>query len=423
MAGESFRFIHASDFHLERPMGDLDALPAHLRDSLATAPLKAATAVFDAALAENIDFVVLAGDLLQPLLAGPRGMSVLLSALETLNQKNKPVFWAAGAVDDPARWPEAVPLPPNVTLFPKNRATSLPVQRAGRTICHVVGRSSEGRAELHVPSFRTDPTDEYTVAVGTGTAHADALAEGRFDYWALGGEHQRSEINGGASGGAVYCGSPQGRSLAEPGPHGYTVVDVDSERQTRIHAVECDLFRYCQVEIDGAEILAAGNIRNVLSNRIARLLHENGSRHLIIGWDIAVSAETLHAVGDSHELLTWLRREYGHGTPAAWTAQLRVRPPKRYPKNWCEEDTILGDFLRASERHGKAGGRELNLAPFTEEQISLSRSHSALLADVAAGQRTELLEEATRLGVDFLRGTAPNLVGANGSTGTTGDQP
>ena len=33
MPSESFRFIHASDFHLERPLGDLDLLPAHLRDA------------------------------------------------------------------------------------------------------------------------------------------------------------------------------------------------------------------------------------------------------------------------------------------------------------------------------------------------------------------------------------------------------
>jgi len=414
MAGESFRFIHASDFHLESPPGDLDVLPNHLRDALATAPLKAAKAVFDAAMVENIDFLVLAGDLLNPATAGPRGMSFLLNHFELLHQKKTPVFWAAGSVDDPVRWPEAVPLPPNVTLFPKNRTLSIPVQRAGRTICHVIGRSSEGRTELHVPSYRVDPTDEFTIAVGSGAADADSLAEGRFDYWALGGEHQRNEVTGGASAGAVYCGSPQGRSLDETGPHGYTLVDVDSERNARIHDVPCDQFRYCNVEIDAAEIVASGNIRGVLAGKIARLLHDNGSRHLILGWDIAVTADSLHSVGDAHDLLTWLRREYGHGTPSAWTAQLTVRAPKKYPKNWCDEDTILGDFLRASERHTKTGGRDLNLAPFTEEHLALARSTAALLADAQASIRGELLDEATRIGVEFLRGTAPNFAGQSG---------
>ncbi len=59
MPGESFRFIHASDFHLESPLADLDALPSHLRDAMANAPRRAAQAVFEAALADNIDFLVL----------------------------------------------------------------------------------------------------------------------------------------------------------------------------------------------------------------------------------------------------------------------------------------------------------------------------------------------------------------------------
>lgn len=416
MTGESFRFIHASDFHLEQPAADLDALPNHLREALATAQHAAAGAVFEAALADNIDFLVLAGDLLQPLTAGPHGMALLLGHFDRLHQKQTPVFWAAGSVDDPARWPEAVPLPPNVTLFPKNRTLSIPVQRAGRTLCQVVGRSSEGRTELHVPSYRVDPTDEFTVAIGYGASDGEALAEGRFDYWALGGQHQRREIEGVAEGGAVYCGSPQGRALDEPGPHGYTLVDVDAQRCVRRHAVECDLFRYCHLKLDGTEILASGDIRGLLAGRIARLLHEHGSRHLIIAWDIQVTAETMHAVGDPEALLTWLRREFGHGTPAAWTARLSVAPPRRYPQPWNDEDTILGDFLRAAGRHAKASGRDLNLAPLTEEQPDMARGIANLLADVPEAARAGLLEQATRVGVDYLRGTAP--IGS----GTSGDQ-
>ena len=137
MPGESFRFIHASDFHLENPLGDLDSLPSHLREAMAGAPRVAVKAVFEAALVDNIDFLVLSGDLISPQAAGPHGMALLLDYFEQLHTKNTPVFWAAGLVDDPQKWPEAVPLPPNVTLFPKNRAIAVPVQRAGRTIARL----------------------------------------------------------------------------------------------------------------------------------------------------------------------------------------------------------------------------------------------------------------------------------------------
>ncbi|QDT13329.1 metallophosphoesterase family protein [Planctomycetes bacterium K23_9] len=411
MPGESFRFIHASDFHLEKPLSDLDSLPPHLHEAMAGAPRAAAKAVLDAALVENIDFVVLCGDLISPLAAGPYGMSLLLDYFDQLNENNTPVFWAAGVVDDPANWPDSVPLPPNVTLFPKDRAVSVPVERAGRTICHVIGRSCDGRPTIHVPSYNMDLTDGYTVAVGHGSADAGALAEGRFDYWALGGKHNPETITGAAEQGADYCGSPQGRDLTESGAHGYTIVDVDAEGQTRTHQMQCDTFRYCHVEIDAADIAMTGNLRNLMGERVVRLQHENGGRHLILGWDISITdGEMLHSIGDTQELLQWVRSEYGHGSPSAWTAQLTVRPPQDYPKSWHEEETILGDFLRIAAEHRKSDGREISLLPFTEEHKSLVTTSANLLAEVSAASRKDTLDQATLLGVELLRGGKPNLV-------------
>ena len=219
------------------------------------------------------------------------------------------------------------------------------------------------------------------------------------------------EIEGGAEAAAIYSGSPQGRSLAETGAHGYSIVDVDADRTTRIHEVACDAFRYCNVQLDALEIASVGGIRNLLGERIVRLQHEHGGRHLLIGWDISISSgETLQSIGDAGDLLRWLRREYGHGSPAAWTARLDIRPPKKYPKSWCDEDTILGDFLRAADKSRKASAQDINLLPFTEEHQELAGSTANLLADADASSRIEILDQATLLGVELLRGGKPNLV-------------
>ena len=410
MPGESFRFIHASDFHLERPLGNLDELPKHLRESIAEAPWKAAEAVFDAALIENVDFVLLCGDLLSPTLAGPRGMAMLLEAFDTLAERQIQVYWAAGSVDAAQYWPESIPLPDNVTRLPRGRAMPTPVTRAGETIAVIVGRSGESTGPLHVPSYRVDPSDHFTIGVGYGKAEADALAETRFDYWALGGLHDRRVFEDGATHGAVYCGSPQGRCLDEPGAHGFHLVDVDADGSTRLHTVDADSFRYFHQVIDAAELTRGGNIRQTLSSRISRLLNENGNRHLLLSWELQpTSAESLEMVGDQAELLAWLRREFGNGNPSAWSVGLTVLPPSRYPKQWQDEDTILGDFLRAAERHRKTAGRDLNLLPLTEEQPGLAPSTAALLADAEGAQRPQLLGEATLLGVELLRGGKPKL--------------
>jgi hypothetical protein len=102
---------------------------------------------------------------------------------------------------------------------------------------------------------------------------------------------------------------------------------------------------------------------------------------------------------------------------------LTVRPPHNYPKSWQDEDTILGDFLRASKKFAGArvrgnstdeasttpsGGDRLDLMPFTEEHSDLSSTASSLLGDVPADQREAILADATLLGVELLRGGKPS---------------
>jgi DNA repair exonuclease SbcCD nuclease subunit len=91
MSGEPFRFLHAADFHLERPMEGLAEVPEHLRDALVDAPFQAVEQVIDTALVEEVDFVVLAGDLLDCRAAGPRAMAFLVNQLHRLAERKVPV--------------------------------------------------------------------------------------------------------------------------------------------------------------------------------------------------------------------------------------------------------------------------------------------------------------------------------------------
>ncbi len=50
---QPFRFIHSSDFHLERPPRGLTEVPEHLRGAFVDAPYRAAERVFDAAIKER----------------------------------------------------------------------------------------------------------------------------------------------------------------------------------------------------------------------------------------------------------------------------------------------------------------------------------------------------------------------------------
>lgn len=409
MAKESFRFIHASDFHLEKPLQDILDLPDHLRPALVDAPWKAAEAIFEHAVVENVDFVVLSGDILNPITTGAQGIAFLLDHFENLRERNIEVYWAGGIADDPERWPEAVKLPSNVHVFSKNAAETVVFRRHQSPLVTLVGRSNAGSERVHAAEYATEPDDNFVVAVAYGKADVESLAAEGIDYWALGGQHQ-GEILQSDEPAIRYCGTPQARSAAEVGGHGFVLVDVDAQRNLQVHTIEIDLVRYSTQEIDADEVALGRDLRQLLSKRVARLQSEASGRHLLVKWKVHLDLENAAVVGPSalEELLGWLRREFGHGQPCCWSVDIEILPPKELPAKWKEEDTILGDFLRTAAAHRKDSAKQVNLKAVVETETPGSHHWQATLATPASGIGT--LEKSTLLGVDLLRGHKLDLV-------------
>lgn len=411
MPGESFRFIHASDFHLESPLGELDMLPTHLHQEIVAAPANAAKLVFDAALSQKVDFLLLSGDLLHPETAGPSGISLLLEQFQRLADEDTPVFWAAGTVDDPIQWPAAIALPENVTLFPKDHVEAVPVQRAGRTICRIIGRSNDGRTNLHVPGFECGSSELYSIGLGYGQADVNALAEGACDLWCLGGRHQPEVLSFDEQPLGIYSGTPQGRSLTEPGAHGYCIVDVDADQQVRITEAPADRFRYQSLHITAEEQRVGSDLKQLLDGHLTRLQHDAGERNLIVGIHIDLHPQTLtDGWLDSESLLSWAREQFGRQSPATWATQVVLSAPEQYPSAWSEEETILADFLQVANTYLEQGAADISLLSMTEEQPNTSATVTALLGDVSGEKREQNLQQATLLGAELLRGGKPNWV-------------
>ncbi len=411
MGKESIRFIHAADFHLERPMQDLLDLPEHLKSLLVDAPWKAVENLFEMAIVENVDFVLLAGDLLNPVSCGAVGPAFLLDHFERLNQAKIQVYWAAGTVDDPDRWPESVALPPNVHLFSKKQVEPLMFRRNGVPLATILGRSNDGRESIRAAEFQVDEDDTYVIALAHGKAERDTLMSQKIDFWALGGLHNRQTLHGEAPHMRV-CGSPQGRSFSEPGAHGCFMIEVDGNHDAQIVANDVDLFRYTTQTLDLEDLAMGRDIRSLMSKRISRMQSENGTKHLIVEWKIEMDLENAATVGPAalDEILSWVRREYGHGACSVWSTDISVLSPKEFPKKWQEEDTILGDFLRTATENRKTFGKDINLKPFVESETPGSPVWQSMLYQDDPVTTNATLDRSTLLGVDLLRGHKLDLL-------------
>ena len=243
MSNRPVRFIHAADFHLEQPPSGVAVVPGHLRDLFLESAWLAAQRVFEAVLSEEAEFLVLSGDLLDPLKTGPRGPLFLVEQFQRLAERGIPVYWAAGRVDPPELWPATIPLPENVCLFPGGQPAVFNYQRDGVPVVRVVGASRVRGRKVRAGEFEPDPAGLYTIGVVHGNAEAESLRARKIDYWALGGSHTRNTLFSSPAV-AHYPGTIQGRRPDQCGAHGCTLVQADENRKTRTTLIPCDALRW-----------------------------------------------------------------------------------------------------------------------------------------------------------------------------------
>ena len=70
------------------------------------------------------------------------------------------------------------------------------------------------------------------------------------------------------------------------------------------------------------------------------------------------------------------------------------------PNDWYEEDTLLGEYLRAMSRYQSDESLKLNLHPLMPQTVS--NKVTAGMTDVSLNRRSEVLRKATLLGVEYL---------------------
>lgn len=400
---QPLRLVHASDLHLERPLHGLADVPGHLRELLIEAPHQAAEQVFETALAEDADAVLLAGDVLDVDRAGPPAIVLLLDQFSRLHDRGIPVYWAGGAVDVPDRWPRSVTLPPNVHIFPIGRVESLDLVRAGEPIARVQGTSCHDDGDVETRGFHRDAHGLFTIGIAHGTSDSAGHEGDRVHYMALGGRHLQQTVDH-EPGLAHYCGTPQGRCPRETGPHGCTLVTVDETGRPKTKFVATDAVRWLEQTIEVTATTRSEQLHDRMVERMEKVIAQHPGVDLFVTWNIrgtGALVNRLRPAGLSDELLTDLRRKFGERSPAAWSVAIHCDSPLSVPAEWYDQETCLGDFLRQV--------REFELhddMPFDLRQFIPADMHDdplSAIADVETDdERSALLCRSAKLGIDLL---------------------
>ena len=402
MSQPPLRFVHASDLRLDRPLGGVTEVPPELREAFLEAPYLAAEQVFETALAENADAVLLSGNIVDLDQAGPRAAAFLAKHFQRLADNGIEVFWAGGQVDPPDAWPASVRLPESVHRFGVGRVESFAITRGEKPIARIQGISRSPGQGLDDSGFHRDANGLFTIGVAFGTAASPGAEGDRVHYMALGGQHRRQTVDQ-SPGIAHYAGTPQGRSPAEPEAHGCTVVSVDETGHVKTLFVATDVVRWVTETVEATAGCDEAALLRLIEQKADKLREKHVGRDLLVTWRITGRGELLNYLrpdGYGAELLTRLRKIWAKDSPALWSVSLECREPLQAPGEWYDEETIRGDLLRQFREFENDATAALELESFLPEDRSTGVY--AELAEIPSHQRAELLLAASKLGMELI---------------------
>lgn len=298
-----FTFLHAADLHLDTPFEGLSRTVPSIAEALRDASLMAFDRLVDRAIEEGVAFVLFAGDIYDGPERGLRAQLRFLRGLERLSQAGIPSFIVHGNHDPVEEgWSAIHSWPTGVHVFGARGVEHRAVEREGRVIATVHGRSFGKRAERKnlARSFRRSEAPGFHVGllhanVGGQPGHDDYapcrledLRSARLDYWALGHVHTRQILLEGEVW-AAYPGNLQGRSFkpSELGGKGATLVHVRGDRVDRLEHLPLAPIRFETISVDASGCEDLGEVERALLLETEALGSE-GALGIVVAAEIRV---------------------------------------------------------------------------------------------------------------------------------------
>jgi DNA repair protein SbcD/Mre11 len=224
-------FIHAADLHLDSPMLGLRHLPDTIFTRLRESTFRALKKVTNAAIEQDVDFVILAGDLFDGEDRSLRAQSRLRTEMCRLEEKGIPVYVIHGNHDHLSGSWIQLELPSNVHIFTSEVEIKTVKTKSG-AIVHLYGFSYPKRhvLERKIDDYVKLEGADFHIGIlhgneGGRSEHGNYapftvndLLEKQFDYWALGHIHKRVVLSEDPP--VIYPGNIQGRNKKEIGVKG-----------------------------------------------------------------------------------------------------------------------------------------------------------------------------------------------------------
>ncbi|MHB1201421.1 MAG: metallophosphoesterase family protein [Polaromonas sp.] len=299
------RFIHAADLHIDSPLRGLSRYDGAPLDRLRGATRRALERLVDMAIEEQVDFVLVAGDLYDRDWQDFHTGLFVREQMVRLGKKNIRAFMVQGNHDARGVITRQVPWPDNVKVFSSRTAETVRIDDLSVAI-H--GHSFQDREvpEDLVPGYPDAVPGYFNIGLLhtslTGMEGHDTYAPTslpviktkNYDYWALGHIHARQVICEQPR--VVFPGNLQGRHARETGPKGCELVDVQGAA-IEARFVPLDVVRWHQIQMDLQPVKSLDDLPQHLTRALQAAVADAGDGDVLHAVRVLLTGQThLHAM-------------------------------------------------------------------------------------------------------------------------------
>ncbi|MDU0475328.1 DNA repair exonuclease [Staphylococcus chromogenes] len=256
------KFLHCADLHLDSPFASKQFLSPNILKDVENSAYESFKSIVDLALREEVDFMLICGDLFDAENRTLKAEVFLKQQFERLNKEQIFVYVIHGN-HDPLSDSLISDWPQNVTVFSNQVETYQTITKNGEKV-YLHGFSYQ-QNESYENKIDDYPTSDSHSVINIGLLHgtysksgvSDRYTEFRLEdlnsklyhYWALGHIHKRDQLNDLPQ--IHYPGNIQGRYFNEQGEKGCLIVEGDYvSLKTRFVPTQFIRFESAVIETD-----------------------------------------------------------------------------------------------------------------------------------------------------------------------------
>ena len=288
-----YRFVHAADIHLDSPLRSLALCDPDLAELIGNATRCAFVSLVDLCLHEQVDALLLAGDLYDGEQTSMKTARFLAEQIRRLHEAGIRVFIIRGNHDAMSKITKELTLPESVKIF-GHRAEAISLENGDDGIPVTIHGLSFARPlapESLLPRFK--PPIEGAVNIGMmhtslggAPGHdpyapcsiAELQASG-FRYWALGHIHKRSVVEGDCT--IVMPGILQGRDINEAGPKSATLATIGGDGSIRLEEYITSVAQFERLGVDVTDVADWPQLIATIADALEKARETASCSHLV----------------------------------------------------------------------------------------------------------------------------------------------